>query len=681
MRSLPILKKRSHQEPDRGGSMKRCSHCKKYSVLGFILGIGAPIGWLLVRLAMFYDPGQLLLDQVIGDLFRDAEHRLLYLYMGLGTSVVLGTVGFMIGRNGDELQNRAFELDQLHQEVAVQKEEFEGRFKVLDTNIKNFHHISSRIQTSLNLEEVLLLCAEGLHDILGYERVNILMAGHDGQTLRFITAAGSESEAAKGLELPLNPSVGVLYRSITEKKPYLVDDITHYDETYHLQAPYDRIEVLRSRNFIICPMVVKGEALGVFAIDNKQSHRALNESDLDTIMLFADQVSNAITRINLLTSIDTLTTELENSFSFLLSHRMQYSRNVSDLKTSIESVADGAAVIASAAEGAMASVDETSTAVNEISVAIEEVSRNLDTLTGIVHQSAAAMEQITRNITSVERSAAISHEVSSQVQAQTAEGRTAVNETIGSLAEIQNSVEESYAGITRLAEKSCRIENIVNVINDITKRTNLLALNASIIAAQAGEYGKSFGVVADEIRNLSLQTGHSTGEITSIIDEIMFESRHAADNITATKGLVQRGVELGHVMGKTLQAIYDRSVCSMEMTQEIKQATEEQSLSVQTVAKSMEDISSMTTQIFSGSKDQAKATRSIARAIETVKEMAHEMVQSTSTQEDDAKRIRHTVESVSSMVHEMFDNMEARRAQSSDVVRELETMKGTTCQL
>jgi methyl-accepting chemotaxis protein len=112
-----------------------------------------------------------------------------------------------------------------------------------------------------------------------------------------------------------------------------------------------------------------------------------------------------------------------------------------------------------------------------------------------------------------------------------------------------------------------------------------------------------------------------------------------------------RGVELGHVMGETLQAIYDRSVCSMEMTSEIKQATEEQSQSVQMVARSMEDISSMTSQIFNGSKDQAKATRSIARAIETIKEMAHEMVQSTSSQVEDGRRIRRTVESVSSMVH------------------------------
>ncbi|MGB4600162.1 MAG: methyl-accepting chemotaxis protein [Trichlorobacter sp.] len=661
--------------------MKRCSNCKKYSLFGFFLGIGAPMGWVVLRLLLFYEPGQSIFAQLLHDMTRDAEHRMLYSYMGFGTAFVLATLGYLIGRNGDELRTRAVELDGLHQEVASQKEIFENRFKVLNTNIKNFHQISSRIQTSLNLEQVLLLCAEGLHDVLAYERVNILMVTHSGQQLRFVTTTGSDSDLTGELTLPVDPSIGVFYKSIQERKPYLIDDITRHGSDYHLQPPHDAIEVLRSRNFIICPIVVKGEALGVFAIDNKRSRRPLNESDLDTIMLFADQVANAITRINLLTSIDTLTSEMESSFSFLLSHRDQFFRNVADLKASIESVVDGAAVIASASEGAMASVDETSTAVNEISVAIEEVSRNLDTLAGIVHQSASAMEEISSTIANVERSAAISHEVSSQVQAQTDEGRTAVNETIGALDEIQCSVEESHARITRLAANSNRIENIVSVINDITKRTNLLALNASIIAAQAGEHGRSFGVVADEIRNLSLQTGHSTGEITGIIEEIMFESQQAADNITTSKGLVQRGVELGHTMGQTLQAIYDRSVCSMEMTQEIKQATEEQSLSVQVVARSMEDISDMTSQIFNASKDQAKATRSIARSIETVKEMAHEMVQSTARQVDDGQQIRRTVESVSTMVNQMFDNMDARRAQGAEVVKELESMKSLTCQL
>jgi methyl-accepting chemotaxis protein len=648
-----------------------------YSLSGFILGIGAPIGWTFIRLLFFYDSNQTFLGQIFSDVIRNTQQFFLYTYMGIGTAFVLSTLGYLIGKNGDELHERAVELDILHREVATQKEIFENRYKVLDSNIKNFHQISSKMQMSLNLEEILKLCAEGLHEILGYERVNVLMA-EDGVRLRFVVAAGTDDFDCASTTLPLNGSIGVIFKCFTDKKVYLIDDIAAYPADYHLKPPYNNLEPLRSKSFILCPIVVKGQAIGAFGIDNKSSKRALNDSDVDTIMLFADQISSAVTRINLLTSIDTLTSEMESSFVFLLGSRDQYSHNVMDLKENVDSVANGSANIASASEGVMASVDETSTAVNQISVAIEQVTRNMDHLSSIVHQSASAMDEINSTISSVEQNAAISHEVSSQVKSQADESLAIVGETINSLAEIQTSVVLSYDAITRLSENSSRIENIINVINDITKRTNLLALNASIIAAQAGEYGKSFGVVADEIRNLSLQTGHSTGEITGIIEEIMSESKTAASNITATKSLVQRGVELGHSTGETLKAIYDSSVCSMDMTQQIKQATKEQVVSVQMVSKSMDDISSMTSQIFTASTDQAKATRSIARSIETIKEMAHEMVKSTGRQVEDGHKIRRTVESVSGMVREMFDNMEKRRQQSAEVITELESMKNRT---
>lgn len=660
-----------------GSKIKRST---LFSIGGFLLGVNAPLGWITIRILFFYDPKQSFFGQIISDIIRDGEHLAMYNYIGAGTAVVMSVLGYMIGKNGDELHERAAELDVLHQEVAEQKEVFENRYKVLDRNIKNFHHISSKIQMSLNLEEILLLCAEGLHEVLGYERVNIMMS-EDGKFLRFVTAIGTDQFDTDAVALPLNSSIGVVYKCISERKVYLIDDISRYPADYHLQPPYDNVAPLRSKSFILCPIVVKGEAIGAFGIDNKSSHRCLNDSDVDTIMLFADQVASAITRINLLTSIDTLTTEMESSFAFLLGSREQYSCNVSHLKSGVDSVADGAAIIASASEGVMTEVDETSTAVNEISVAIEQVTRNLDYLAGIVHQSAAAMEQINSTISNVEQNAAISHEVSNQMKLQADESRIVVEETIGALDEIQRSVGVSYDAIKRLAENSTRIENIVSVINDITKRTNLLALNASIIAAQAGEYGKSFGVVADEIRNLSLQTGHSTGEITSIIEEIMSESRTAANNITATRDLVHRGVELGHTTGESLKAIYDRSACSLDMTHQIKLATQEQVASVQLVARSMEDISSMTAQIFAASSDQAKATKSIARSVETIKDMTHEMVNSTSRQVEDGKMIRSTVESVSVMVAEMFDNMEKRRAQSADVIKELESMKNLTCQI
>jgi len=658
--------------------MKR--HSILFSAGGFLFGVLAPVGWVLIKVLFYFDANQGFVEQIINDIVRDSEHFALYNYMGGGTAIVLAVLGYMIGKNGDELNERAVELSALHQEVNAQKEIFENRYKVLDRNIKNFHQISSKIQKSLNLDEVLLLCAEGLHDVLGYERVNILMA-EDGQRLRFFAAIGTEGFDPSDVVMPIDASIGVVAKCFQERKVFLIDDISRYPDDFHLKPPYNTLSPLRSKSFILCPIVVKNDTLGIFAIDNKNSHRALNDSDVDTILLFADQVSSSITRISLLTSIDTLTSEMESSFKFLLASRDQYSRNVSNLRDGVDSVADGTSIIASASEGVMASVDETSSAVTQISVAIEQVTRNLDHLAGVAHQSAAAMEQIHSTIGNVEQNAAISHEVSHQVKERAEEGRTVVMETVHALDEIKLSVGLSFDAIQRLAENSTRIENIVSVINDITKRTNLLALNASIIAAQAGEYGKSFGVVADEIRNLSLQTGHSTGEITSIIEKIMSESKTAAHNIATTKELVHRGVELGHTTGESLKAIFDSSNCSLEMTKQIKQATREQVTSVQLVAHSMEEISSMTSQIFIASTDQAKATKSIARSIETIKDMTHEMVNSTSRQVDDGKLIRRNVESVSSMVTELFDNMEMRRAQSAEVVKELEQMKSLTCSL
>ena len=148
----------------------------RYASLGFILGITAPFAWLAIRLIFFAEPGIPYWTQITSEVTKSAYNIALYTYMGAGTALVMSCLGFFIGKAGDELHERAMQLDSLHHEVASQKELFENRYKVLDNNIKNFHQIASRIQKSLNIEEVLSLCAEGLHEILAYERVNILMA-------------------------------------------------------------------------------------------------------------------------------------------------------------------------------------------------------------------------------------------------------------------------------------------------------------------------------------------------------------------------------------------------------------------------------------------------------------------------------------------------------------------------
>lgn len=657
---------------DRMGTRNRNT---LYSLFGFMLGISAPIAWTIVRLIFFADPELPLWDQIFSDITASTYNITLYSYMGIGTALVMASLGFFIGRATDQLHERAGELDLLHREVASQKEVFENRYKILDNNIKNFHQISSRIQKSINVKEVLALCAEGLHDILGYERVNILMADEARAHLSFVAATGSEGFNTTGISLPFDERSGIIYKCLAERKLYLVDDINKHPTDFHLKPPFDTIQPLRSRSFVLCPIVVKGESVGVFGIDNKLSHRALNDTDVDTVRLFADQAASSITRINLLQSIDTLTVELGKTFTDLLRNREFYSRNVLSLKSSVDSLADNTAHIASASESVMASVDETSSAVGEISVATEQVTRNLDYLSEAVDKSVSAMEEINMSLKNVEHNTAVSHNVSSQVKAQADRSRAVVEETIAALAEIQHSVDLSYNGIKRLSENSSRIDSIVTVINDITKRTNLLALNASIIAAQAGEYGKSFGVVADEIRNLSLQTGQSTGEITNIIEEIMNESRIATGSVTVTKDLVQKGVNLGQQTGDALRMIVDSSFRAMEMTEQIKTSTEEQTKSVHMVTQSIEDVSTMTSQIFNASKEQSNATKSIARAIDSIKDMTHEMVCATGRQVHDGGEIKKSVDAMGKMVMGIFDDMEQRRQESGAVVKELELMK------
>ncbi len=371
---------------------------RRYALLGFVLGIGAPVGWTITRLLFLMDENLPLMSQIFSDVAKTNYNIALYSYMGLGTAFVLAVVGLFIGKATDELHARTVELDILHREVASQKEIFENRYKVLDNNIKNFHQISSRIQKSISIQEVLSLCAEGLHDILGYDRVNLLMADEERKELRFAAATGSDNFDRSNVYLPLDSRSGVIYKCFTEKKLYLINDISKYPSDYHLRSPYDTIHPLRSRSFVLCPIVVKGESFGVFGIDNRFTQRTLNDTDSDTIMLFADQAASAITRINLLKAIDTLTMQLGKTFSEILQNRDVCARNVNKLKTSAGSVADSATQIATASESVLMSVDETSSAVIEISTATEQVTKNLVFLSDSVDKSVSAIGKISKTI-------------------------------------------------------------------------------------------------------------------------------------------------------------------------------------------------------------------------------------------------------------------------------------------
>jgi methyl-accepting chemotaxis protein len=647
----------------------------RFALAGFLLGAFAPVGWSFLRLLFFGEKGIGIWPQISGYITSSPESLALFAYMGVGTSLMLGCFGFLIGKGTQEIHDRALRLDALYQTIGNQKEEFERRFREMHNGIKNFHAINTHIQKSVSLDEVLRLSADGLHKILGYDRVNILMVGKTHDTLTLMASRGCGDDSASGISIPLDERAGALYLVVKDKRVILVEDIGKMPQNYRMRPPCDTIEQLRSRSFILCPILVRGEVVGLFGVDNKIKHKALDETDVDTVKLFADQVSGTWTKINLLDAVETLTDQLERTFQELLKYRDEHARHDTLLKRSAISTGEAITHIAGASNVIRERVETTRSTAGEISVSIEQVSQNLHQLTDFMENSISAMTEISRTIVNVQESAARSHGMSEQVREQAEHGVGSVSNAMRGLKGISAAVEMTVAGIGRLSEKGEEINSITTVIHEITQKTNLLALNAAIIAAQAGEHGRSFAVVADEVRSLSQEAAFSTGAITRIIDEIQTYTSESVDQITATRDLVGEGIALGEGVERSLKQILDSASLAMAMTHNIRKATQEVASSVQSVSVSIEELGEISSQVTLASRGQAHGTRSIVHSIEEVKNMADTMSAETEKQQKNMRDIEHAIAAVSEMVRQIFLEMEERRQESRGVIDQLECFK------
>ena len=646
-----------------------------YAFFGVCLGILAPVGWILLRLALFWTPGQGFGEQVLADILRSQESLALYTYMAGGTAIVLGLFGYFIGSATQQIHERAQSLDELHRTVASQKEEFERRFRDLNNGIKNFHAINNHIQKTIDPREVMRLAADGLHDILGYDRVNILMVNRDKQCLEFMASRGTGHENVSGLKFPLDGRAGALYLTVRDKRLFLIDDISRYPEEFHLQPPCDQISQVRSRSFILCPIVVRDEVVGLFGVDNKVKRKSLDDTDVDTVKLFADQVSSALTKISLLQAVETLTGELERTFTQLLGHRQEQTQADESLHRATRATSESITDIVHAADVTRGAVETTRSAASEISVSIEQVSQNLNQLNEFMEKSISAMTQIASTIRSIEENGARSHGMSETVRLQAEQGAEGVGQTVVGLHGIADSVDEAVGAIGRLAEKSEEIGTITGVISEITQKTNLLALNAAIIAAQAGENGRSFAVVAEEVRSLSQEAANSTGAITQIVEEIQAFTRDTVGHIGETRKLVQQGIVQGNHLEGALKEILQSSDQAMGMALDIRKATREVSRAAESVSRSIEDLGEMSGQVSVASREQAQGTRSIVHSIEEVMNMADDMVEATNRQQQYTFEIEKAANLVSNMVKQIFQALEERQAGSREVVDRLERLK------
>jgi methyl-accepting chemotaxis protein len=207
-------------------------------------------------------------------------------------------------------------------------------------------------------------------------------------------------------------------------------------------------------------------------------------------------------------------------------------------------------------------------------------------------------------------------------------------------------VDRAGSVIQDLGNQSKAIGKILTVIDDVADQTSLLALNAAIIAAQAGEHGKGFAVVADEIRELAERTAVSTREIAAIIGNLQTGTAEAVKAMAAGSDRVHQEVARSQVAGEALEKIRSSTLKSTEQVRGIVRATQEQSRGSRQITNSINQVASMLGQIATAIKQQTEGSRQLARAAESMKEIASQVKMSTGEQAKGSRQINTSMEQI-----------------------------------
>lgn len=303
--------------------------------------------------------------------------------------------------------------------------------------------------------------------------------------------------------------------------------------------------------------------------------------------------------------------ELGKSFSVMLTNLRGIIHNVTNVSSRISHLSARLS----------AEIKNTVQENQQVSAAIQEIASGTELQVGSVMSSSQATQELSEGIQHVAITSGSISEVSNKMAGEAEEGNIITKKVIEQMKNISLSVDQSVSDVRSLGEHSQEISKIVEMITDISSQTNLLALNAAIEAARAGEHGKGFAVVADEVRKLAEQSTQSAQQIANLVQEIQGRTSHSISSMDHVVDEVHVGMEVVQKAGRSFESILEALHNINTQIQEVSATSEEMAASSQQVSASMDSMTGIS-QEFAG--NAASVSSSSTRQLASMQEIAKE---------------------------------------------------------